>query len=234
MTKSPRKILFLLLVGPILLSSCKIEISVPRGGYVSSIPPYYECHEFQTCQIDVTDIYFDEVFGAASPSGDFVFSHWKKRDNSLCGNSSQLCELSTRNFNEHPLLMAFLESDEKFHLEPVFFRKQYLVGGAGEVHPKIRKERIASGYAHPDTELEFWVFNRQESDIHLLKIEGKDGDNKSIDEYGSVTKTISRNHVGIAALFIRNNPIKVPITMTLLYRTGSGKSEESLVFTFYE
>ena len=109
-------LLFLL---PALLSACKIAISVPTGGRVVTESEVYTCSEGQTCEIEVVDTLFDETF-IAEPDSDHVFVGWKARDRGLCGNRTTACRLFTSAFEGQPSLMAFLQSDDVFYLEPVF------------------------------------------------------------------------------------------------------------------
>ena len=104
---------FLSLVG------CKIQIDVPKGGYVISESGSYECRAGQACTIDVYSIYFDETFVAVPDQG-YHFSGWKKRDKGLCGGRNQPCWLPTTGFLGHDALLAVLESDTIFYLTPVF------------------------------------------------------------------------------------------------------------------
>ncbi len=103
----------------LLLAGCKIEISVPQGGTVVTSSGAYSCFAGQTCVISVDDIHFDETF-SVTPDPGFAFVGWKQRDRGLCGGSSDPCRLYTSAFENQPNLMAVLESDEVFYLEPVF------------------------------------------------------------------------------------------------------------------
>lgn len=103
----------------VLLVGCKIEITVPQGGSVVTSSGAYTCFAGQTCLVSVYDIHFDETFSVTAEPG-YQFAGWKKQDRGLCGGSSDPCRLFTSSFEGQPNLMAVLESDEVFYLEPVF------------------------------------------------------------------------------------------------------------------
>jgi len=101
------------------LSGCKLEIRVPHGGTVVSSNGAYVCAARQTCIIDVVDLFFDETF-VAMPAQGSHFTRWKDKDGYLCSGDDTPCKLATAQFEGHPALLAFLESDKKFFLEPRF------------------------------------------------------------------------------------------------------------------
>lgn len=102
------------------VGGCKIRIEVPEGGSVSSGSGAYTCSAGESCEIDVVDVHFNEVF-VASPQAGFRFEGWQRRDRGLCGGTSEACALSTEGFAGNEILLEFLESpDEVFFLEPVF------------------------------------------------------------------------------------------------------------------
>lgn len=101
------------------LSGCKLEIRVPQGGTVTSSDGAFVCAAGQTCVIDVVDLFFDQTF-VAMPAQGFYFTHWKDKDGYLCGGEATPCKLATAQFEDHPALLAFLESDETFFLAPGF------------------------------------------------------------------------------------------------------------------
>ena len=104
----------------VLLSSCKIQITVPEGGRVESISGAYICESGDTCTIEVVDSFFDETFNAQPVPG-FKFVAWRQKIAAFCGSSKRPCPLATTLFPGTPL-MSTLESDHVFYLEPVFGR----------------------------------------------------------------------------------------------------------------
>ncbi len=102
-----------------VLAGCKIEIQVPEGGSVASVSGAYTCQAGQHCEIGVHDVYFDETF-IAQPSPGYEFLLWKKAPLRLCGGKADSCPLNTTGFPGNDNLLAFLESDTSFYLEPVF------------------------------------------------------------------------------------------------------------------
>ncbi len=103
-----------------IISGCKIRVEVPEGGSVTSESGVYTCLSGERCDIDVVDIYFDEVF-VAKPDPGFRFDKWRRLNRGLCGGSSTSCALSTEGFDGNESLLQFLESPEEiFFLQPVF------------------------------------------------------------------------------------------------------------------
>ena len=114
-----RSLLPAALLALVALPGCKLQISIPQGGSVLSADGAYACYSGQTCVIDVVDLFFDETFTAV-PARGFYFGGWKKVDGGLCGGETTPCTLSTAAFEGVPALQEILESDQTFHLEPVF------------------------------------------------------------------------------------------------------------------
>lgn len=104
-----------------LIGACKVRILVPEGGQVVSSSGSFNCPALGDCEIDVLDIYFDEVF-AANPESGWRFSYWSPVFRGLCGGAKGSCHLTTRGFQFNPELMSLLESDAVFYLVPVFER----------------------------------------------------------------------------------------------------------------
>lgn len=103
-----------------MLSGCKIILTTSDDGYVTSTSGLYDCGSGQTCEIDVSDLSFDETFTAV-PNEGFTFSGWKRRQRGFCGGSSEPCRLFTEPFEGNDVLMGFLSNpNEIFYLEPVF------------------------------------------------------------------------------------------------------------------
>lgn len=102
-----------------MLTGCKVRIDVPQGGSVVSASGTYQCAAGQTCDIDVSDDTFDEIF-IAVPDGDHQFEGWAQREKGLCGGNFTPCQLFTTLFGGNALLSAILDSDDVFFLEPVF------------------------------------------------------------------------------------------------------------------
>jgi hypothetical protein len=106
-------------VAALSLSACKIKITVPPGGEVISSSGNYNCLEDKVCVIDVYDIFFSETF-TARPKPGFEFSKWAKGKKTFCANSEKPCALSTDGLDAFPDIMAVVESDDIFHLKPIF------------------------------------------------------------------------------------------------------------------
>jgi len=112
----------LTLFAVITLVGCKIQITVPEGGDVTSISGDNNCAEGKTCIIDVADLFFDDTFTAKPKSG-YEFVNWKKIQGGFCGAGParfKPCHLFTSVWEGIPELEIFLDQDDVFFLEPVF------------------------------------------------------------------------------------------------------------------
>lgn len=104
------------------LPGCKIEIAVPEGGHVETESGAYSCESGKICSIDVVDVFFKETF-VALPDDGYTFIQWRNRYRGFCGGGDDPCYLSTDSFPNTPF-EQFLESDEVFYLEPVFWQSK--------------------------------------------------------------------------------------------------------------
>lgn len=127
----------------LLLAGCKIEISVPKGGDITTVSGSYGCVSGQRCTIDVSDVYFDENFVAAPDTG-YIFLGWKPKNKSFCGGSNKPCRLTTTAFSEFDWLMALLESDEVFYLEPVFVKGTPIAEAISRIPDDVFRECVKS------------------------------------------------------------------------------------------
>ncbi|MDX2476543.1 MAG: hypothetical protein QNL05_04185 [Gammaproteobacteria bacterium] len=106
----------------ITLAGCKLQITVPTGGSVTSSSGSNDCAEGKTCTIDVSDLFFDDTFTAKAKSG-YEFVNWKKKQRSFCGAGAARftpCRLFTSLWEGKPEFEKFLDQDDVFFLEPVF------------------------------------------------------------------------------------------------------------------
>mgnify|MGYP001825657341 FL=1 len=118
-----RSCLILLLV--MILPACRVELYVPANGTVATDSGAIFCEGSETCIIEVSDANFDETYTAYPDSG-YQFIGWKQKPGALCGKSLMPCHLSTSGFDQHDALMALLESDRVFYLEPGFLESDYI------------------------------------------------------------------------------------------------------------
>jgi hypothetical protein len=102
------------------LSACRIQVEVPQGGSVITESGDYRCSAGSTCTVEVADLLFDETFLVETEEG-YSFAGWAVRSRGLCGGSTAPCALRTAGFATYPALVALLDSDEIFYLEPVFW-----------------------------------------------------------------------------------------------------------------
>jgi hypothetical protein len=102
----------------LLLAGCKIVVTVPEGGRVTS-EDGFECRAGDTCVIEVTDTTFDSTFTAhAAPA--YTFTRWRAKPMAFCGNQTAACRLVTAPIGDNQVLLDLLASDQEFYLEPVF------------------------------------------------------------------------------------------------------------------
>jgi len=114
-----KKILAVSAVG-LLLAGCKISITVPEGGTVTTESGNHTCEAGETCEVSVTDIFFDETF-VATPHEGMKFTGWEKRNRGFCGGNMDACRLFTSGFEGNDTFMSFLDDDtQTFYLNPTF------------------------------------------------------------------------------------------------------------------
>ncbi len=102
------------------LSACKIEITAPVEGGVSTLSGAIDCKAGQICEVDVSDIYFDETF-VADPAQGWRFSGWNSRWLGLCGGSTENCNPYTSFFEGNYVLLDILDDPDYItYLEPRF------------------------------------------------------------------------------------------------------------------
>jgi antitoxin component YwqK of YwqJK toxin-antitoxin module len=103
----------------LFVGGCRIELIAPEGGYVTTQSGNHTCQSGANCVIEVGHTSFDETFTAVPNPGYFFYS-WSTADRAFCPRSVEDCQLSTTAFRGNEKLMAVLESDEFFLLEPIF------------------------------------------------------------------------------------------------------------------
>jgi hypothetical protein len=86
---------------------------------VSSDSGAYDCGAGKTCEIDIVDLFFAETFTALPAEGQ-LFLGWKKQPWGLCRGKTTPCELVSAPLEGFAILEQFLQSDQRFYLEPVF------------------------------------------------------------------------------------------------------------------
>jgi cytochrome c peroxidase len=106
----------------LILSACKLQITVPENGQVITESGTYICPAGSTCTIDILDTLFDEAF-IAEPASGYEFVQWARVPLAFCGGSSDSCYLTTTFFGGNVGLMNLLASDLQFALSPVFARQ---------------------------------------------------------------------------------------------------------------
>jgi len=116
------KRVLMVVIAVVITASCKVRVVVPEGGDVVTRSGSFSCKAGNTCDIDVVDVFFNEVF-VAKPDDGFTFKSWKKwkgKKSGFCGRQTKPCRLSTAGFEAFPALLAVLETDEVYYLKPRF------------------------------------------------------------------------------------------------------------------
>jgi hypothetical protein len=101
------------------LTACKIDVVVGPGGRVVTQSGSFACEAGQVCTVDVVDLFFDETF-VAQADDRHSFTGWRLEHGHLCGDKLAPCHLSTAVLAGNDALLAVLESDFVFYLEPEF------------------------------------------------------------------------------------------------------------------
>lgn len=113
--------LYAVLILAFVLSACKIQVNVPEdGGRVETLSGTVICEPGKSCEVEVTDLLFEETF-VARPYAGYRFEGWEVRQRGLCGGGDGDCHLYTSGFDGIDALLDFLDSPEEiFYLNPEF------------------------------------------------------------------------------------------------------------------
>jgi hypothetical protein len=102
----------------LVLTGCRLEIIVPKGGQVTSASGNYNCGEASTCQINISDGEFEDTFNAL-PNAGYRFVGWSETDSNLCEGLDSSCKLSLRTL-PISLRNRILSSSSVGRLAPIF------------------------------------------------------------------------------------------------------------------
>ena len=109
----------LVAIATTILVGCKVVLLPGQGGRIERSNGTW-CEEADICELRIDTADFHEQF-AAVPEPGWQFAYWKKRVGGLCGGSDEsTCSIDTTGFAAFPALMAILDSDARFFMEPVF------------------------------------------------------------------------------------------------------------------
>lgn len=112
----------LILLMALVLSGCKLVVSVSNGGSVNAVNASPgNCASNSICEYEVSDTNFTGVFTAV-PSQGYVFSHWKGGDGHICGGLTEPCDASNTNLAGNAIAESFISSDAELKLVPIFVR----------------------------------------------------------------------------------------------------------------
>jgi len=114
-----KKVVIISALAAIAATGCKIHVVVPEGADVVSTSGVYNCRAGQTCELEIDNIFFSEVFTVKPHSG-YEFVGFGEGDLRMCGGREKpQCTLATTGFPGNPALMGILEEDTVFLLEPL-------------------------------------------------------------------------------------------------------------------
>ena len=102
----------------LVLTGCRLEIIVPKGGQVTSASGNYNCGEASTCQTNISDGEFEDTFNAL-PNAGYRFVGWSETDSNLCEGLDSSCKLSLRTL-PISLRNRILSSSSVGRLAPIF------------------------------------------------------------------------------------------------------------------
>ena len=188
------------------LTACKVIITVPEGGRVTTLSGSLACEAGETCVVDVTTTDFDETFVVEADPG--LEWRWRKFPRGLCGGRQDACRLTTTGFPGNEVLMNFLASDEEFFLQPKFWTagESEVAGvGAGTI------TGFGSVIVNQDTRLEV-------DDSTRVRIDGDDNPSASDLAEGMIVSfetgddTTSTLSGGTALSITVNTEVKGPVT----------------------
>lgn len=148
-----------LVIAASVLTGCKVEISVPEGGAVVSSTGLYGCVAGEMCTIDVDHTYFQEHFTAVPQAG-YEFAGWQKTRGGFCGGTDSRCDLTTETFTPHPGLMALLDGDTVFTMNPVFVKTGGVTSPSKPVW-KVRSNHMAVNYPVEGDTADQWMREMQ-------------------------------------------------------------------------
>jgi hypothetical protein len=111
----------LLLIGAaVVLTGCKLVVHVTSGGDVQSASGTRNCAGADLCEFEITDTNFTDSF-TATPREGYVFSRWHKGDGFFCaGSTNPTCALSNTGAAGNTGIEALIDSQEMFHIMPIF------------------------------------------------------------------------------------------------------------------
>lgn len=175
-------------------AGCRVVIESTGAGHVESESGAYNCTAGQSCEFDVSDIHFDEVFIGIPTDPNESFLYWESdsgevESSHLCGGHTRPCRLSTTGFDSAPELMAILESDQSFPLRPVFGQPDNQGGDWLSACLQPIREHDTAGFVNPGGE---W-FGWQNNCAFRVTVRWSDGEDcclsMNMDAYGSTVGT---------------------------------------------
>lgn len=114
----PLKI-FSSLVVALMLSACRVVVTVPEGGEVVSTDGEYRCFEGAPCSVDASTPDVAHTF-VANADPDWQFVAWRKANGYLCGGEDGSCTVDTTGAADDPDMEALIASDITVNLSPIF------------------------------------------------------------------------------------------------------------------
>jgi CubicO group peptidase (beta-lactamase class C family) len=100
-----------------LLCGCKLVVTVPLGATVVTQSGSFSCGPGDTCEIDFVDDTFDQTFLVEVDEGHH-FAYWLDGERHYCVRQQAPCRLFTTFFGISEALLALLEDETAYYLEP--------------------------------------------------------------------------------------------------------------------
>lgn len=101
------------------LSGCKVAITAPENGRVTTASTIHNCNNGEVCVVEVNDFLFNEEFIAVPDEG-YEFRWWQTGHGQLCGGASTSCRIVSAALENSESGRAIIASDAEFGLSPVF------------------------------------------------------------------------------------------------------------------
>lgn len=110
----------LVVVISIIVTGCKLALTVTSGGDVQSLSGTNDCAGGSLCEFDIVDTDFNEMFTAVARDG-YVFSKWQGGTGYLCADSADpVCGVSNVLVAGNVTADAIIATGKFFYAKPLF------------------------------------------------------------------------------------------------------------------
>lgn len=119
--------ILLALIVALMLASCNIRFVAPEGGIFATWSSAFNCVSQKTCNIDIVDFHFDEIF-VPKPAAYFTFNFWQKAYQTFCILDTKSCQFfavgSNGNEDSAGVTMSFFKSSSGVSSSQPAFEKE--------------------------------------------------------------------------------------------------------------